>query len=118
MFKKTLFTILTFLVVSSSSLSIFATSAHAQGSVGPWYNQNPAQWYTKVYDQNANPPTEIFGERYTAAQVQWIIYSLITFPLTFFLKPAMTSCLLEFAFGGTADINACFYVTCCDASTA
>ncbi len=93
MFKKTLFTILTFLVVASSSLSLFATSAKAQGGTGPWYNQNPAQWYTKVYDDSN--PTEIFGERYTAAQVQWIIYTILTFPLTYFLKPSLTACILE-----------------------
>jgi hypothetical protein len=39
-----------------------------------WYNQGPSEWYLKVYD-NTNP-NEIFGERYTAAQVQWIIYTI------------------------------------------
>jgi hypothetical protein len=42
-----------------------------------WYDQSPIEWFNKVYDPNN--PSEIFGERYTAAQVQWIIYSLLTF---------------------------------------
>src|SRR3989304_1121509 len=33
----------------------------------------------KVYDQGVSPPQEIFGERYTAAQVTWVIYGLISF---------------------------------------
>lgn len=41
---------------------------------GTWYNQSFTEWYAKVYDtQNSS---EIFGERYTAAQVQWIFYSI------------------------------------------
>jgi hypothetical protein len=42
-----------------------------------WYDQSPIEWFNKVYDQTN--PSEIFGERYTAAQVQWIIYSLFWF---------------------------------------
>ncbi|HET7098627.1 MAG TPA: hypothetical protein VFI61_00095 [Patescibacteria group bacterium] len=44
------------------------------GGVSPWYNQNFWDWHTKVYsDQNQS---EIFGERYTAAQVQWVVYGI------------------------------------------
>jgi len=39
-----------------------------------WYNQSPSEWYLKVYD--SSNPNEIFGERYTAAQVQWIVYTI------------------------------------------
>jgi len=35
----------------------------------------------KVYDEKSSPSNEIFGERYTAAQVQWILYSLFALPL-------------------------------------
>jgi hypothetical protein len=42
-----------------------------------WYDQSFQEWFGKVYDP-ANP-SEIFGERYTAAQVQWIIYGLFSF---------------------------------------
>lgn len=41
-----------------------------------WYNQGFLNWYSKVYDESISPSSEIFGERYTAAQVQWILYSL------------------------------------------
>ncbi len=43
---------------------------------GVWYDQTPDEWYQKVYDENN--PQEIFGERYTAAQVQWVIYGLFS----------------------------------------
>lgn len=43
---------------------------------GPWYNQNPSQFAAKVTDPtNAS---DIFGERYTYAQINWIINSLAT----------------------------------------
>ena len=40
---------------------------------GPWYNQTPGQFQDKVFGGN---PDEIFGERYTFAQVNWIVNSL------------------------------------------
>jgi hypothetical protein len=43
-----------------------------------WYNSSFPDWYDKVYNENTSPPSEIFGERYTAGQVQWIEYSLLT----------------------------------------
>lgn len=46
-----------------------------------WYSQDPFEWYVKVYDQNVSPSNEIFGERYTAAQVQWVVYSFLFMPL-------------------------------------
>lgn len=47
--------------------------ARAQGS---WYNQSFQEWISKVEE---SPDSEIFGERYTAAQVQWVIYGLFYF---------------------------------------
>jgi hypothetical protein len=44
------------------------------GGGATWYNQSPLEWFQKVYD--TSNPSEIFGERYTAAQVQWIFYSI------------------------------------------
>ncbi len=41
---------------------------------GSWYNQSFGQWYDKVEN---SPPNEIFGERYTAAQVQWVFYGIL-----------------------------------------
>jgi len=40
----------------------------------PWFNQDICTYSDKVYDQ---PNDEMFGERYTYAQVGWIINSLI-----------------------------------------
>jgi hypothetical protein len=73
--KKISLFFLSFLVLISSYLTILAPSAHAQST---WYNQNPLEWYLKVYDPSISPTNEIFGERYTAAQVQWIQWSLIS----------------------------------------
>jgi len=87
MFKKLLLSFLigvTFLF----SFAPYASAVKAQS----WYNQPFAEWYTKVYD-NSNP-SEIFGERYTAAQVQWITYSL----------PAM---LINLAVDGNTDLATC-----------
>ncbi len=39
-----------------------------------WYNQGPLDFYQKVFDQSNN---DIFGERYTYAQVTWVTYSLL-----------------------------------------
>jgi len=40
---------------------------------GPWYNQSPEQFATTVKNGDSD---EIFGERYTFAQINWIINSL------------------------------------------
>lgn len=70
--KKLITSFFLFLIL----LNISAGTVKAYDSV--WYKQDPRDWFLKVYDDTN--PTEIFGERYTAAQVQWIIYSLIFFP--------------------------------------
>ncbi len=45
---------------------------------GSWYNQDFWSWHQKVYSEETSPGSEIFGERYTAAQVQWVVYGLIS----------------------------------------
>jgi hypothetical protein len=70
--KKFLFSFFASLVVLFSFAPYFS-AAKAQ----TWYDQSPIEWFNKVYDPSN--PSEIFGERYTAAQVQWIIYSLFFF---------------------------------------
>ncbi len=42
---------------------------------GPWYSQNPQQFAKKVFGGSQD---EIFGERYTYAQINWIINSIST----------------------------------------
>ena len=43
---------------------------------GPWYSQNPSQFSKKVLDPTNE--SDIFGERYTYAQINWIINSIAT----------------------------------------
>ncbi len=69
-----------------------------------WYNQSFDEWYGKVYDPDN--PGEIFGERYTAAQVQWIVYGLFSFLVNSATGPEnseMVQCFLTNA----VNINAC-----------
>lgn len=75
---------------------------------GGWYNQSFDQWYNKVYDENTSPASEIFGERYTAAQVQWVVYSVMAFILNASLGNSSTSqkavaCFLT----NSGDVNTC-----------
>lgn len=79
-FKKTLFSFLIFMIISASvfpSVSFAAAAPQVGGSSevsrGTWYNPTHSQFLDKV--SNA-PENEIFGERYTFAQVNWIIHSL------------------------------------------
>ena len=85
MFKKLL---AAFLLSIFLLTSIFPKGASAQ----TWYSQGPFEWYSKVYDA---PPSEIFGERYTAAQVEWVIYSIMTWPFTKVLGSEITTCALS-----------------------
>ncbi len=72
MFKKIVLSFLVLLLLVASNLSFFARGARAQEG-GSWFNQSYKEWNAKVFD---SPDNEIFGERYTFAQVQWIVYSL------------------------------------------
>ncbi|KKU16872.1 MAG: hypothetical protein UX25_C0022G0001, partial [Candidatus Woesebacteria bacterium GW2011_GWC2_45_9] len=78
--KKIVLSFFVFLLLTFS----FVPYAQAQGA---WYNQSFEEWSTKVFDKNS--PQEIFGERYTYAQVLWIVYSL-TSVLT---GPDLLACL-------------------------
>ncbi len=75
-----------------------------------WYDQSPLEWYLKVYDENTSPSNEIFGERYTAAQVQWVIYSVIFVPIRLIASveggEEIITCIIK-AGAGEADINSC-----------
>jgi hypothetical protein len=95
--KKLLFTLVSFLIVFTSSMSYFVAPAAYAQNTSPWFSQDFRQWYTKVYDTSTSPPQEIFGERYTAAQVQWVIYGLGSFLLN----------QLAGAVGGGSDLVVC-----------
>lgn len=58
-----------------------------------WYGESdPFSWYAKVYDPSN--PSEIFGERYTAAQVQWVVYGTLSMLLNLVPgNPELTICL-------------------------
>lgn len=64
---------LKFLGIFLLALGIFAPSIRAEN---PWYDQTPEQFAKKVKDPTN--PDAIFGERYTYAQINWIINSLAT----------------------------------------
>lgn len=75
-FTKFIFLIITLLVCFGA----FSGEVKAQSTTSTWYNQPFNEWVSKVND--SENPQEIFGERYTAAQVQWVIYSLQYFIMT------------------------------------
>ena len=101
MLKKLLLSILAVAVLLPS---VLVPTAHAQH----WYNQDPYEWYNKVYNTTTSPPAEIFGERYTAAQVQWVIYSVFTFPAILVPGgPSFVACALGIVWGDVADFSTC-----------
>lgn len=100
-FKKFSLILLSSLLFLNSLIMPFAI-AHAQDEApSTWYNQGFTDWYAKVYGDES-PPSEIFGERYTAAQVQWILYSLFAFPINFLGSKVQlaTSCVFAAASAG------------------
>ena len=87
--KKIVLSFFVFLLLTFS----FVPYVRAQGT---WYNQNFQEWWTKVYDEDSSSSSEIFGERYTAAQVEWIIYGLFAFVLNKTTgDPQTTACLMN-----------------------
>lgn len=62
-------------------LAPFATyAAPAAQAQSPWYNYSFDEFYAMVYDSDIDD-SELFGERYTAAQVNWIIWAMLGFLL-------------------------------------
>ncbi|OGM60355.1 hypothetical protein A2892_03390 [Candidatus Woesebacteria bacterium RIFCSPLOWO2_01_FULL_39_10b] len=111
MFKKLLLSLLISLVLL---VSISVPYAKAQGD---WYDQSFEEWYLKVYSSDISPSSQIFGERYTAAQVQWILYSFASVNLNLFPGRQLMVCFfsrdlsqcaepLEGFLGGITDIFA------------
>jgi len=98
MFKKLLLSFLASLVLFQSFA--FKSPVLAQSS-SHWYDSDILTWFTKVYSTDVSQPQEIFGERYTAAQVQWVVYSLITLPINLVFSSEFTACILtEMKTGG------------------
>lgn len=91
-FKKFLLGFLAFFI---SATSIFAAPVMAQSS--PWYAPSLSDFTNKVFEPNDN---EIFGERYTQAQIYWIMYSIVTF----LVGPDLLNCVTSESVG---DFNSC-----------
>jgi hypothetical protein len=102
---KFLASLLAFAVLFNSTLSL--NVVRAQTTAGEqWYNSSFANWYGKVYDTNISPANEIFGERYTAAQVQWVMYGLWAFMVNSVTGPensAAIACIIKGI--GASEIN-------------
>ncbi len=104
--KKFVLSFLCFLVIFLSvTPGLVPVQAQSEST---WYNTNFGDWYKKVYDENTSPGNEIFGERYTAAQVQWVVYGLASFILNGVLGNTPESqntiaCLV----GTNTDLTAC-----------
>ena len=79
--------------------SLATPYAYAQ-TTNPWYKPTFNEWYVKVYDEGQSPPDQIFGERYSAAQVTWIFYSLVTVLLNLDHNTAVGTCIIN---GGRVD---------------
>src|SRR3989344_8261501 len=105
-FSKFLLTLLSFLTIFSSSLSFFAVPKVSAQNTNPWYMQTFNQWYVKVYDTNTSPPQEIFGERYTAAQVQWVMYGILSFFLNSNRLTQIYTCVFQ-----RTDVDSCLNQT-------
>lgn len=103
--KKVVLSTLAFLVIFLSfAPSLMAVQAATPASAGTWYNQDFKTWYTKVADPTN--PSDIFGERYTAAQVQWVIYGLFAFIINQSTGPDMSE-IIHCVLGNTIDVSIC-----------
>lgn len=105
MLKKIFLIIFSLLLLFNSIVSPVVVLAVDEPD--PWYSQNPVDWMVKVYDDKN--PSEIFGERYTAAQTQWIIWGVLTTPFTFLgdTNRKGVICLLGMVVAGNNDFAAC-----------
>src|SRR5260221_8978048 len=98
--SKLLISVLTSMILVLSVVPSTMAATTAQSSPGPWYNQNFGQWSTKVFGGDQN---EIFGERYTYAQVTWIIHSLVAIVT----GPAISSCATASTTGNLTTVATC-----------
>lgn len=76
--KKLALSFFAFLVLT---LSIAPNFLIARAQESSWYNTSFGEFTKKVNDDTN--PSEIFGERYTSAQVQWVMWSLGNFIINF-----------------------------------
>jgi hypothetical protein len=64
--------------ISTGPIACVSGNTPIPYSPNPWYDQTPSQFHDRVFGTPLNPvpENEIFGERYTYAQINWIINSL------------------------------------------
>jgi hypothetical protein len=105
-FKKLTLSFLSFLIlffsvapylsaVKAATTDAPPSSPSVPAAQGTWYNQNFFGWYGKVYDTNTSPSDQIFGERYTAAQVQWVIFGALSFIINITGASEIFSCVMS-----------------------
>src|SRR5258708_8704332 len=101
MFKKLLISLLAGIILLMT-LSVPTFAAGLVGAPGPWYSQSFDQWYTKVYGGDQN---QIFGERYTNAQVNWIFWSMVSLGINLASgnSPAVQQCIVASGGGNVSD---------------
>lgn len=91
------------LLLNLSSVVLAADPSPSPAVPGPWYNQDVGQYAGKVFGGDQN---QIFGERYTYAQTQWVFYSLFLGILNVATQGKLTGCLTTLATGNaTSCIN-------------
>lgn len=95
-YKKISLVLLIFFLLTVSVFSFFPNKAQAQEV---WFDQSFGTWYGRVYDPTN--PDEVFGERYAAANVQWIMYGLISNVMNFFLPSGLARCIFVSGVGPT-----------------
>lgn len=110
MVKKIIISLCLSFYVLTSLFSPKVAFAQAE-QLPPWYHQDYVNWLLRVFDDN---DTEIFGERYTYAQVRWIIYSLYTNILTLFVNENQLKDFVDCL--ATADTNKCLQTIIGDAT--
>lgn len=105
MFKKIL---ISFLLFTTLFTSVFAKPTFAQSTAPQWYHSDFPDWFSKVSDQNN--PEDIFAERYTSAQVEWVFYGAFAFILNSQLGTNLAVCLIDNyrdALAGISILTAC-----------
>lgn len=102
--KKIALIFLSSILFVNSMAMPFSVAKAADEEPSTWYNQGFTDWYAKVYGDES-PPSEIFGERYTAAQVQWIVWALISVPLNWFGKDNQEYIACNLKLWGNGNIN-------------
>ncbi|MFC1625583.1 hypothetical protein ACFL1Q_00875 [Patescibacteria group bacterium] len=105
-FKKLTLSLLSALIVLFSVVPNFS---YVQAQESTWYNIPFSEWYPKVFDETISPPTEIFGERYTAAQVQWVVWSLLSLPINILGRDNQQAvgCMMKYIGQNTIDGSEC-----------